>query len=49
MDIGVQIESKLKLLHIAQKAGVVEQVRRLNYEIIELYVLHAILTKREKN
>ncbi|MDD5649767.1 MAG: hypothetical protein PHF86_05005 [Candidatus Nanoarchaeia archaeon] len=45
MNFELQIESKLKLLHVVQKAGVTEQVRQLNREIIDLYVLHAILKK----
>lgn len=48
MNIELQIESKLRLLHVLQKAGVTEQVRQLNREIIDLYVLHAVLTKESK-
>lgn len=45
MPIELQIESKLRLLRIVQKAGVHEEARRLNQEIINLYILHAIFKK----
>lgn len=45
MDFEIQIAAKLKMLRMVQRAGLVDQEKQLNREIIELYILRAVLLK----